>query len=141
MLFWWAHSFSTAGHTDARSVCVSNPHPHLLVNKGTSITANNYMEHTEIIIIIIITRKLIMLVVQRPHDIRYWIDPLTAGFKDEVKWWSGMELGRRLLFLLFIVSFPKNTVSNNDSIIIIPSIIDSAEYKLLQPVSTVFQYS
>ena len=77
----------------------------------------NYVEHTEIItIIIIITRKLITLVVQRPHDIRYWIDPLTAGFKDEVKWWSGMELGRRLLFLLFIVSFPKNTVSNNNSI-------------------------
>ena len=61
-------------------------------------------------------------IMQRPHDIRYWIDPLTAGFKDENKWWSGMELGRRLLFLLFIISFPKNTVSNAYNMLLVCSV-------------------
>ena len=28
-----------------------------------------------------------------------------------MKWWSGVELGRRFLFLLFFIYFPRNTVS------------------------------
>ena len=41
VLYWWSHSYSTAGHTDAGSVCVSHPHLHRLGDKGKyPITAN-----------------------------------------------------------------------------------------------------
>ena len=48
---------------------------------------------------------------QKPQWLRHFIHPLTVVFRDELKWWSGVELGRRFLFLLFFIPFPRNTVS------------------------------
>ena len=33
-------------------------------------------------------------------------------YKDKLKFWSGVELGRRLVFFLALVPFPRNTVSS-----------------------------
>ena len=43
---------------------------------------------------------------QKPQWLRHFIHPLTVVFRDELKWWSGVELGRRFLFLLFFIPFP-----------------------------------
>ena len=47
---------------------------------------------------------------QKPRWLRHFVPPLTAVFREEVKWWSGVELGRRFLFLLFFIPFPRNAV-------------------------------
>ena len=31
-------------------------------------------------------------------------------YKEQFKWWSSVELGRRVVLVLFIVSFPHNQV-------------------------------
>jgi len=35
---------------------------------------------------------------------------MQKGFKEKYKWWAAIELGRRVLLLLFIVPFPGNEV-------------------------------
>ena len=50
---------------------------------------------------------------QKPRWLRHFVPPLTAVFREELKWWSGVELGRRFLFLLFFIPFPRNAVRNN----------------------------
>ena len=47
---------------------------------------------------------------QKPRWLRHFVPPLTAVFREELKWWSGVELGRRFLFLLFVIPFPRNAV-------------------------------
>lgn len=37
--------------------------------------------------------------------------PGSQGCKDDCKWWGGVELGRRLILLFFIVIFGHNEVS------------------------------
>ena len=32
-------------------------------------------------------------------------------YKERFKWWSSVELGRRVILILFIVSFPRNQVT------------------------------
>ena len=49
---------------------------------------------------------------QKPRWLRHFVPPLTAVFREELKWWSGVELGRRFLFLLFFIPFPRNAVRN-----------------------------
>ena len=38
-------------------------------------------------------------------------EPLVVSYKDNCQWWSAVELGRRFLFILFIVALPQNDVS------------------------------
>ena len=47
---------------------------------------------------------------QRPWVFRRSFEPLVIPFKEELKWWSSVELGRRIIIVLFIVSFPHNQV-------------------------------
>ena len=37
-------------------------------------------------------------------------EPLVVPYKEQLKWWSSIELGRRFILVLFIVSFPQNKV-------------------------------
>ena len=53
---------------------------------------------------------------QTPRWLRHFVPPLTAVFREELKWWSGVELGRRFLFLLFFIPFPRNAVRNNSCV-------------------------
>ena len=39
--------------------------------------------------------------------------PDSLGFKDHCKWWAGVELGRRLILMTFIIVFGRNEVRNN----------------------------
>ena len=48
---------------------------------------------------------------QRPELLRNTAEVVRKGFKERYKWWATVELGRRMLLLLFIVSFPGNDVS------------------------------
>ncbi len=45
----------------------------------------------------------------------YWLRnisvPLKKDYKDELKWWFGVELARRLIFLLLFVPLPTTNVS------------------------------
>ena len=50
---------------------------------------------------------------QRPGWLRHTAEIVLKGFKEKYKWWATVELGRRVLLLLFIVPFPGDDVSNN----------------------------
>ena len=47
---------------------------------------------------------------QRPWVLRYSFQPLVLPFKKQYNWWACVELSRRLLLVLFIISFPQNEV-------------------------------
>ena len=47
---------------------------------------------------------------QRPGWLRHTAEVMQEGFKEKYKWWATVELGRRVLLLLFIVPFPGNEV-------------------------------
>ena len=36
------------------------------------------------------------------------VEPLTNAYKEKYRWWSAVELAKRLLLLLFIIAFPTN---------------------------------
>ena len=36
---------------------------------------------------------------------------LKQPYKEELPWWCVIELGRKFIFLLFLIPFPQNTVS------------------------------
>ena len=42
----------------------------------------------------------------------YFQDPLTAAYKEKWRWWSAVELARRFIVILFVLSYPRNSVSN-----------------------------
>ena len=52
----------------------------------------------------------LVLCLQRPWVFRRSFEPLVIPFKEELRWWSSVELGRRIIIVLFIVSFPQNQV-------------------------------
>ena len=35
---------------------------------------------------------------------------LTVGYKDNLQWWAGVELGRRLLLIVMVIALPGRTV-------------------------------
>lgn len=35
---------------------------------------------------------------------------LTVGYKDDLQWWTGVELGRRLLLIVMVIALPGKTV-------------------------------
>ena len=37
-------------------------------------------------------------------------NPLAEGFKEQYKWWSAVELGRRFVSVAFIIFFPRTQV-------------------------------
>lgn len=45
---------------------------------------------------------------KRPRWIRFLEEPLTCAYKDGYKWWSGIELGKRILLVLFAIALPNN---------------------------------
>ena len=47
---------------------------------------------------------------QFPSSVRAFHQSLTVRYRQEYRWWSSVELARRLLLLLFIVVFPDNEV-------------------------------
>ena len=36
--------------------------------------------------------------------------PTCVGYQDQCRWWAGVELGRRLILLIFIIVFGHNEV-------------------------------
>ena len=44
----------------------------------------------------------------RPRWLHYFAVALTNAYKPKYKWWSGVELGKRLLLVLFSVAFKNN---------------------------------
>jgi len=36
--------------------------------------------------------------------------PGCVGFEDYCKWWAGVELGRRMILLIFVIAFGHNEV-------------------------------
>ena len=45
----------------------------------------------------------------------YWLEhfehPLTVIYKKKWRWWSAMELARRFIVILFVIPYPRNSVS------------------------------
>ena len=87
------HSEGT--HTQCTYIVISRWHRH---SKSVDLACKNNLS--------------VLFPLQKPRWLRHFVPPLTAVFREEVKWWSGMELGRRFLFLLFFILFPRNAVSN-----------------------------
>ena len=46
----------------------------------------------------------------------YFQDSLTAAYKEKWRWWSAVELARRFIIILFVLSYHGNLVSNLNSI-------------------------
>ena len=57
--------------------------------------------------------KFSVLILQNLWLCRRSFEPLVIPFKEQYKWWSSVELGRRVILVLFIVSFPQNEVAKN----------------------------
>lgn len=55
---------------------------------------------------------MMLVFLQRPWVFRRSFEPLVIPFKKQYKWWSSVELGRRIILVLFIVSFPQNEVNS-----------------------------
>ena len=47
---------------------------------------------------------------QFPKSVRSFYQPLTVAYRVSCRWWSAVELARRLLFLLVVVELPDNKV-------------------------------
>lgn len=45
---------------------------------------------------------------KRPYWIHHLTTPLTTPYKDKYRWWCGVELGKRVVLVLFAVAFKKN---------------------------------
>ena len=56
--------------------------------------------------------SVLLIFMQHPGWLRHTTEVVQKGFKERYKWWAAVELGRRMLLLLFIVPFPGNDVSN-----------------------------
>ena len=63
-----------------------------------------------------------------PRWVRFLEEPLTHAYKDKCAWWSGLELGKRLVLILFSVIFP-----NNDYGLILTLIIVIAVCSYVKP--------
>ncbi len=68
---------------------------------------------------------------QRPRWIQSSIEPLKEGIGNKYTVWPAVELGRRLLLLLFIVAFPGNNVS---------SVLDGSDQTMFTVLSSLLQY-
>ena len=49
--------------------------------------------------------------IQKVYWLKYFENPLTVTYKEKWRWWSAMELARRFILILSVVSFPRNSVS------------------------------
>ena len=52
-----------------------------------------------------------MSTLQRLERVEKILVPVRAAYSDEVQWWSGVELGRRLLLIAVPILSPLNTAS------------------------------
>lgn len=43
-----------------------------------------------------------------PRWLQYLEEPLTDAYKERYRWWAGIELAKRVIFVLFTVAFPNN---------------------------------
>ena len=43
-----------------------------------------------------------------PGWLRFLEEPITVAYKSKYKWWSGIELAKRVILVLFAVAFPNN---------------------------------
>ncbi len=68
---------------------------------------------------------------QRPTWIRSCIQPLKEGIGNKYTVWPAVELGRRLLLLLFIIAYPGNDVS---------SVLDSSVQTMFSVLFSLLQY-
>ena len=46
--------------------------------------------------------------IKRPRWIRFLQEPLMCAYKDKYKWWSVIELGKRIVLVLFAIVLPNN---------------------------------
>ena len=51
-----------------------------------------------------------VLYLQLPGGMKLFHESLTVGYREGCRWWSAVDLGRRLVFILFIVAMPQNEV-------------------------------
>lgn len=55
------------------------------------------------LVVLVATKKL-----TRPYWIHHFVAPLTAPYKSNCGWWCGVELGKRVVLVLFAVAFKGN---------------------------------
>ena len=66
------------------------------------------------IVMLIATKK-----ITRPHWVHYLEIPLTYPYKNKYRWWCGVELGKRVILVLFAVSFKNNDYAVIFSLIVL----------------------
>ena len=116
LFHWTSPTSGLAGHGCTVSLFPTHPpyHNHLSGHsEGThnvhSHLSGNFMKQESLVFK---DNLNIFFSLQTPRWLRHFVPPLTAVFREELKWWSGVELGRRFLFLLFFIPFPRNAVRN-----------------------------
>jgi hypothetical protein len=63
-----------------------------------------------------------------PRHVRSFHQSLTVSYREGCKWWSAVELARRLLFLLLIVIFP-----DNEAVPVLLMAVYTTVYGYIQP--------
>ncbi len=71
--------------------------------------------------------------IKRPRWIRFLEEPLTCAYKDSYKWWSGIELGKRIVLVLFAIVLP-----NNDYAVVLTLMVIIAVGSYCQPYKQLF---
>ena len=60
--------------------------------------------------VIILLTLIAMQKLSKPEWVQHLVVPLTLPFKDSCGWWCGIELGKRIVLILFAVGFKDNSV-------------------------------
>ena len=58
-----------------------------------------------------------LFLIMHMQNLFWWMhlqDPLTDAYKEKWRWWSAVELARRFIIILFVLSYPRNFVSNQN---------------------------
>ncbi len=71
--------------------------------------------------------------IKRPRWIRFLEGPLTYAYKDNYKWWSGIEFGKRIVLVLFAIVIP-----NNDYAVVLSLMVIIAVCSYCQPYKQLF---
>ena len=70
---------------------------------------------------------------ERPQWLHHYTEPLTNAYKERYKWWSAVELFRRVAIVVMIVAFPND---NYPSMVVLAAILMA--YGLFQPYKSIW---
>ena len=100
MFFWSTYPSWSLGNSYAASVCIPDSF------------SGNYSSYGKCCHRNYITTIVACYIMYHSQKFEGYVKPFAESYKEEMSYWSGIELTRRFLFLLALVPFPRNTVND-----------------------------